>query len=138
MDKSLFWADLAEDLKDPEFLREYVVESARIATVDRMVNALDDARLAAGLSKAALARAVSHDPAMIRRLFSAGQVNPTLGTLTDVATALGMRITLEPLASHEREHVTEPLLEGHSADTAALAEFLTAMREERDRTPLAG
>ena len=39
-----FWDDLAEDLKDPEFLRSYVVESVRIATVNTLVNALDDAR----------------------------------------------------------------------------------------------
>ena len=56
-----FWEDLAEDLKDPEFLREYVVESVRIATIDRIVNELDDARVAADLSKAALARAIRDD-----------------------------------------------------------------------------
>lgn len=29
-----FWDDLARDLEDPEFLREYVAESMRIATID--------------------------------------------------------------------------------------------------------
>lgn len=37
-EQGLFWDDLARDLEDPEFLREYVVESVRIATVDRIVN----------------------------------------------------------------------------------------------------
>lgn len=128
MTGSAFWDDLAEDLEDPEFLREYVVESCRIATVDRIVNALDDARTAAGLSKAALARAIGQQPAVVRRLFSAPGVNPTLGTLAEVAVALGLRITLEPLPAADRRQVTGPLLEGHSADTRALAEHLSHLR----------
>lgn len=55
---SAFWDDLALDLEDPEFLRECVVESVRIATLDEVVNALDDSHEAAGLSKAELARAI--------------------------------------------------------------------------------
>lgn len=39
-----FWDDLVEDLLDPDFLRAYVVESYRIETIDRLVNALDDAK----------------------------------------------------------------------------------------------
>lgn len=65
---SAFWDDLAHDLEDPEFLREFVVESMRIATIDEVVNALDDAREAAGLSKAELARdpgrACDHPPTL--------------------------------------------------------------------------
>ena len=35
------------------------------------------------------------EPATVRRLFSAGHVNPTLGTLTEVAAALGMHGVLD-------------------------------------------
>jgi transcriptional regulator with XRE-family HTH domain len=126
-----FWEDLARDLQDPEFLREYVVESVRVATIDSVVNALDDAREAAGLSKAELARAISAEPAVIRRLFSATGVNPTLGTLAEVAAALGMRVTLEPLPAPERKSLTEPLLEGHAADTKQLAKHLSKLRTTR-------
>jgi len=122
-------------LEDPEFLREYVVESVRIFTIDQVVNALNDAREAAGLSKAALARAISAEPAAMRRLFSAGQVNPTLGTLAEVAAALGMRITVEPLPIADREQVTTPLLEGRSADTQTLVAHLAGMRTPRRREP---
>ena len=115
--KVALWDDLAGDMEDPEFLREYVMESVRISTIDQVVNALNDAREAAGLSKAALARAISAEPAAMRRLFSAGQVNPTLGTLAEVAAALGMRITVEPLPVAERKQVTTPLFEGRTADT---------------------
>jgi len=57
-DHSVFWDDLAADLADPEALCQHVIEAMRIATTDRIVGTLDDARADAGLSKAALARAV--------------------------------------------------------------------------------
>ncbi len=125
---SAFWDDLAKDLEDPEFLRDYVVESMRIATIDRLVNELDDAREAAGLSKAELARAIGAEPATIRRLFAKGHSNPTLGTLAEVASALGLQVTLTPLAVAERRRVTQPLLEGRSVDARGLAQHLTGIR----------
>jgi len=125
---SVFWDDLAEDLKDPQFLREYVAQSVRVATIDRIVNELDSAREAAGLSKAELARAINTEPATVRRLFSAGHVNPTLGTLAEVAAALGMRVVLEPLAGEDRREITGPLLEGTSSDPRALAGRVEAIR----------
>lgn len=127
-----FWADLAHDLEDPEFLREYVIESMRIATTDAVVNALDDAREAAGLSKAELARAIQVEPATIRRLFSSEKSNPTLGTLAEVAAALGMRVTLEPMDVEEQTRVTEPLLAGRTADPMALARHLQGLRQPRE------
>lgn len=132
-ERSVFWDDLAQDLKDPAFLREYVAESIRIATIDQVVNELDAAREAAGLSKAELARAINSEPATVRRLFSAGHVNPTLGTLAEVAAALGMRVVLEPLGAGDRRQITEPLLRGSSDDPRVLAERLDAMRHEPDR-----
>ena len=131
--KSLLRDDLAPELQDPELLREYVLESVRNSTTAQVVNALNDAREAAGLSKAALARAISAQPAAMRRLFSAGQVNPTLGTLAEVAAALGMRISVEPLPVGDREQVTTSLLEGRSADTQTLVAHLTGMRTPQDR-----
>jgi len=99
--RGTFWDDLGRDLEDPAFARQYAIESARIATIDAVVNALDEAREAEGLSKADLARAVGSEPAVVRRLFGSGRVNPTLGTLAEVAAALGLRITVEkdPAAS---------------------------------------
>lgn len=124
-----FWEDLAKDLEDPEFLREYVRESVRIATIDRLVNDLDEAREAAGLSKAELARAISAQPSVVRRLFSSTHASPTVGTLAEVAAALGMELILKPLPVAERKQVTQPLLEGRSADTRALAKHVSSMRQ---------
>ncbi len=38
---SAFWGDLANDLADPEFEREYVAESRQIADFDEAMNAAD-------------------------------------------------------------------------------------------------
>ena len=133
--RSVFWDDLASDLEDPEFLREYVAESIRIATIDRIVNQLDTARAAAGLTKAGLARAISSEPATVRRLFSSSHVNPTLGTLAEVAAALGMRVVLEPLDAKDQEQITRPLIEGSAKDPRALAARVEELRKG-DADPL--
>lgn len=133
--QSAFWDDLARDLEDPEFLREYVVESMRIATIDQVVNAIDDAREAAGLSKAELARAIQKEPATIRRLLSSDNSNPTLGTLAEVAAALGLRITVEPIPESERGQITEPLLAGRTADPKKLAQHLDKLRTPKAKVP---
>lgn len=130
-----FWDDLARDLEDPEFLREYVVESMRIATIDQVVNAIDDAREAAGLSKAELARAIQKEPATVRRLLSSDNSNPTLGTLAEVAAALGLRITVEPIPKAERGQITQPLLEGRVADPKKLARHLDKLRTSKPKVP---
>ncbi|MGH3516511.1 MAG: hypothetical protein ACRDQ7_03670 [Haloechinothrix sp.] len=44
--------------------------------------------MAIGLSKAELARAISAEPAVVRRLLSLNRHNPTFGTLVEVAAAL--------------------------------------------------
>lgn len=134
MANQAFWDDLAKDLEDPEFLREYIVESMRIATIDSIINGLDEAREVAGLSKAELARAIQAEPATIRRLFSSDGANPTLGTLAEVGAALGFRIALEPLADVDQRYVTQPLLEGHAANTSTLARHLEKLRAAKRLT----
>jgi DNA-binding phage protein len=129
--ESLFWDDLAEDLEDPDFLRDYVRESIRISTIDQIVTDLNTARLSAKLSKAALARAINAEPAVVRRLFSAGHVNPTLGTLAEVAAALGLRVTLEPLPVTDRDHITKSLVNGQTARPLAVAKHVSRMRKPK-------
>ena len=100
--RSAFWDDLAEDLRDEEFSAEYARQSHRIASIDRIVSELDSVRAAAGMSKAELARAIGVEPASIRRLLTAREVNPTLATLCDVAAALGLQLSLTPLHTGRR------------------------------------
>lgn len=127
-EQSVFWDDLAKDLEDPEFLRTYIVESIRIASIDRLINELDEARDAAGLNKAEVARAINAEPAVVRRLFGTGPVNPTLATVAEVAAALGLRLTVEKLPAAERKLVTEPLLTGRTRDPKALADAMAVNR----------
>jgi transcriptional regulator with XRE-family HTH domain len=124
--EDVFWKDLRDDLKDPEFLREYVAQWVRVSTTDSIINSLDEARIEAGLSKAALARAINADPAALRRLLGKSRSNPTLGTVAELAAALGMRVTLEPLNASERQVTTAPLLEGRVEDSRALVSKLGA------------
>lgn len=126
-----FWADLAEDLKDPEFLREYVTESVRIATTDAIVNELVETLGRERLSKAELARTIGAPSASIRRLLSARDVNPTLGTVAEVAAVLGLRLTLEPIPAEDREIITDPLRTGAAEDAHRAARRLTELRRRR-------
>lgn len=98
-----FWNDLNSDLQSPEFAREFALQSIRIATIDAIINQLDQAREARGLSKAELARSVGSDPASVRRLFSSTSANPTLGTVAEVAAALGLRVRLEPATANPQQ-----------------------------------
>src|SRR5262245_39466442 len=116
-----YWDDLAENLKDPEFLRSYITESVRVSTIDQLVHDLDEARNGLGLSKADLARAISADPAAIRRLLTLGQRNPTIGTVAEVAAVVGLKVALVPMTKDEREQVMEPLGSGMTKDPEQLA-----------------
>lgn len=124
--RSTYWNDLEEDLRDPEFLRSYITESLRVETIDRLVHVLDEAREALGLSKAQLARAISAEPAVVRRLLSLKHRNPTIGTLVEVAAALGLRVELVPMAAGERKRISDPLRTGVSDDPAELVRAVQA------------
>src|SRR5262245_9425502 len=97
-----FWEDLNRSLEDDKFRHHYVLSSHRIATVDALVNELDARREACGLSKADLARAVERSPEAIRRLLTVENPNPTLGAFVELATVLGLKISLEPMSDEER------------------------------------
>ena len=107
-----FWEYHKENLADPEYAREFAVESVRVRTIDTIIGQLDEKREEVGLSKAALARAVGSEPAVVRRLLSSAGMNPTLGTLAEIAAALGLKVALEPMSEAERHEITEPTLMG--------------------------
>ena len=127
-EKSQFWTDLDLDLEDPEFWAGFVLQSVRIQTVDHVINALDDARMSKDLSKAELARAVGADPAAVRRLFTA-HGNPTLNTLSDLAAALGLRITIEPMPQTEARAVAAVLAAETKTRSAAKSPTRDGKRE---------
>lgn len=104
-----FWDDLTADLADPAFRQQYLLESERIATIDRIISQLEEVREQLGMSKADLARAIGRSPESIRRLMTAKSINPQLSLVAEIASALGYRVTLSPMTAAERREVAEPL-----------------------------
>lgn len=92
--KTAFDRDFDGKMKSPEFARAYTEARQEIDAVDRIVRALDAARLAEGMSKADLARAIRAKPEIVRRLFTQREPNPTLSTVVSLAEALGCRLEL--------------------------------------------
>lgn len=86
---------LAEQMKDPEFSREYELACAEIEQVDNIMRQLDQLRVQAGLNKTALARRIGKNPVVIRRMFTA-EANPELKTIAALAAALDAEITVVP------------------------------------------
>lgn len=99
--KSEFWQDFDADMEDPEFRGEFLRQHARTRALDSIINTLEEQREALGVSKADLARHLHDSPPAVRRLLTAGNANPTLATIIDVAGALGLRVRLEPIPAEE-------------------------------------
>jgi DNA-binding phage protein len=101
--KSAFDLDFEKDMQNPEFREAYERTRARIDAVDQLIRALDEERAAQGISKAELARRVGVQPEAIRRLLTAEQPNPTIGTYIATAQALGMKMTPPKRRSRRRQ-----------------------------------
>lgn len=84
---------LAERMQDAEFRAAYDEAAEEIAQVDSVMRYLDELRVAAGKSKAQLARDIQKDPASVRRLFTS-KVNPELRTVAAMASALGAEVVI--------------------------------------------
>ena len=77
---------------EPGFEASYDEARRKIDQIDQIVRALDDRRVALGMTKAELARRAELAPEAIRRLFSVDSPNPTIGTLTAIADALDLEL----------------------------------------------
>ena len=78
--------------KNAECRDAYERVRSSIHEVDRIVGAIEERRLALGLSKAELARRVGVAPESVRRLLSFEHANPTLSTVVSLAKVLDMDI----------------------------------------------
>lgn len=86
---------------DPEYHAEYERFRRQVDQIDAVVNALDELRERAGVSKAELARRIGKNPASVRRLFSA-EANPELKTVAAIADALDAEVVVQPRAAGKR------------------------------------
>jgi ribosome-binding protein aMBF1 (putative translation factor) len=59
-----------EQMKDRKFAGAYGEARAEIDATDKLVRALDQARVLSGISKAELARKIGAKPEILRRLFT--------------------------------------------------------------------
>lgn len=78
--------------REPGYVDAYKEARRRNDTVDCLMKDFDQRRKSLGLSKADLARQADLAPEMVRRLFSTTNPNPTIGTLTMLADALGLEL----------------------------------------------
>jgi ribosome-binding protein aMBF1 (putative translation factor) len=81
-------------MKDREFAAGYEQTKREIDAVDRIVRALDEARVEVGMSKAELARRISTTPEVVRRLLTEEHANPTIATVVKLANVLGLHLEL--------------------------------------------
>jgi len=106
---SAFSDDLAEDLREPALRHHYILESERIAAIDRVINQLDELRQREGLSKADLARAIERKPETVRRLLTSKLANPQFSVIAELAAVLGYRVTLERMSKEDRRKIVGSL-----------------------------
>jgi DNA-binding phage protein len=92
--KTAFERYVDEKKKSPMFAAEYERVGAEIHAVDDLIRTVDDARLALGMTKAALARKISTTPEAMRRLLTSSEANPTLTTILGVLEALDLRLAV--------------------------------------------
>lgn len=89
----------AQHLADSQFRLLYDRKRDHIDAIDWILSAVDERRVAMGLTKADLARLVGRKPESVRRLFSAQTANPTLSTVLDMAFVLGLELRVTPTVS---------------------------------------
>ena len=92
----------AKRLADPEFSALYDQKRAEIDAIDTILSHIEERREELGLSKADLARLVGARPESVRRLLSARSSNPTLFTVTKLASVLGMQIDVRTTVSAKK------------------------------------
>ena len=99
---------LNAQLKDAAFASAYAKERTEIATIDEFVRQVDALRLAAGKSKADLARATSVPQASLRRLFSSEHANPTLETVFKLLAEFNCVLQVVPMGAARTKHRATP------------------------------
>lgn len=87
------WDDfVADEISDEQSKRDYLVALAKVQATTELASAFERARDAQDLPKAEVARRVGTQASAISRLFSGDGINPTVGTMTEMAFALGLHI----------------------------------------------
>ncbi len=121
--------DLIEELKDPEFKKEYGAEQAKL----EFAVVLRNARTQSRLTQQQLAEALGHSQPYIARL-EGGEANPTLTAIGRMLAALDLKIVIEtttikpeletiPVAARVAAGVPDFMLVSASGDVVYVAEM---------------
>lgn len=107
-------SERAGNMGDPEQLslldsqpgkRTRVAASERVGYEAEFIRELlEEARETRGQSKADIARAMSREPAAIRRLLTAPGFNPELRTLIELADTLGLQVVIKSKRGRPKKH----------------------------------
>ena len=81
-------------MKSPSVSKEYAKARAEIDAIDTFMRTLDALREKQSLSKASLAKKMETSDAVVRRLLTSRNANPTLETVMKMAEVLGYRVEL--------------------------------------------
>ena len=92
----------AQRLADPKVEALYEQKRSEVELIDTILSHIEKRREELGLSKADLARLVGTRPESVRRLLSARSSNPTLFTVTKLASVLGMQIDVKTTVSAKK------------------------------------
>ena len=78
--------------RHPGFTARVDAEVARLRARDELVNTVLDRLAELGWTREELARRAELNAAALRRLLTSADANPTLATMTAIASALGLRL----------------------------------------------
>ena len=98
---------LAKKMESPVFRAEFEQSRRETDAVDALIRTMDERRDSLGISKTELARRVGHNEAAVRRLLTAGG-NPTLATVVEILSALGLVLKVEEAAPLPPSAPTKP------------------------------
>ncbi|MFI5296746.1 MAG: helix-turn-helix domain-containing protein [Polyangiales bacterium] len=97
--KTAFDKFFDEQMAAPGFAKAYTEARAEVDAIDRIVRAIDEARVQRDMTKADLARVSGIRPELVRRLFTADSPNPTLDTVVRLMAAVGCTLDVVKLAA---------------------------------------
>jgi ribosome-binding protein aMBF1 (putative translation factor) len=94
---------LNEQLSDPEFKEGFERKLANLKSFVELMRAMDRAREERHLSKAEVAHRMGRHPSAVSRLLSGDGPNPTLQTITELAEALDLSVSIQVKRRRKRD-----------------------------------
>jgi transcriptional regulator with XRE-family HTH domain len=93
-DSAVFDEFLDDQFETEEERAAFERKVAKLVATSDLLNALDQARRAVGVSKAEVARRVGSKRSVVSRLLSGRGANPKVETIADIADALGVYLDI--------------------------------------------